>query len=102
MNNPTFILYPEITEHSASEQTKQKKKGCKTYFNKKDHLWTHYEYETGAFNIPENAKPGMLKGGCNCGNFHITILPSGDIYACRRAADSRSGMNLKIGLQMCG
>lgn len=23
--------------------------GCKTYFNKKDHLWTLYEYETGAF-----------------------------------------------------
>ena len=27
--------------------------GCQTYFNKKDHLWTLYEYETGAFKIPE-------------------------------------------------
>ena len=26
--------------------------GCKTYFNKKDHLWTLYEFETGAFKIP--------------------------------------------------
>ena len=58
--------------------------GCKTYFNKKDHLWTLYEYETGAFYIPQNAEAGMIYGGCNCGNCHLTILPNGDIYACRR------------------
>ena len=65
--------------------------GCGTYFNKKDHLWTLYEYETGEFKIPGAAKKGMIYGGCNCGNCHITILPTGDIYACRRAADSRVG-----------
>lgn len=27
--------------------------GCKTYFNKKDHLWTLYEYETGQFSLPD-------------------------------------------------
>ena len=64
---------------------------CKTYFNKKDHLWTLYEYETGAFQIPSYACDGMIYGGCNCGNCHITILPNGDIYACRRAADSKVG-----------
>jgi radical SAM/SPASM domain protein of ACGX system len=65
--------------------------GCDTYFNKKDHLWTLYEYETGAFKLPESAEEGMIYGGCNCGNCHITILPTGDIYACRRVADSRVG-----------
>ena len=65
--------------------------GCQTYFNKKDHLWTLYEYETGAFKIPKDAKEGMIYGGCNCGNCHLTILPSGDLYACRRVADSRVG-----------
>ncbi len=65
--------------------------GCKTYFNKKDHLWTLYEYETGEFEIPETAKEGMIYGGCNCGNCHITILPTGDIYACRRVAESKVG-----------
>ena len=65
--------------------------GCATYFNKKDHLWTLYEYETGEFTIPTTAKAGMIYGGCNCGNCHITILPTGDIYACRRAADSQVG-----------
>ena len=65
--------------------------GCETYFNKKDHLWTLYEYETGAFRIPEDAQEGMIYGGCNCGNCHLTILPTGDVYACRRVQDSRVG-----------
>lgn len=65
--------------------------GCRTYFNKKDHLWTLYEYETGEFEIPSYACDGMIYGGCNCGNCHMTILPTGDIFACRRVADSRLG-----------
>ena len=65
--------------------------GCETYFNKKDHLWTLYEYETGAFQLPAYACDGMIHGGCNCGNCHITILPTGDVYACRRVADSKVG-----------
>ncbi len=69
----------------------QEYKGCHTYFNKKDHLWTLYEYETGTFKIPPDAKEGMIYGGCNCGNCHLTILPTGDIYACRRVADSKVG-----------
>lgn len=64
--------------------------GCDTYFNKKDHLWTLYEYETGAFKLPEKAD-GKIHVGCNCGNCHITILPTGDIYACRRVAESKVG-----------
>lgn len=64
--------------------------GCETYFNKKDHLWTLYEYETGEFKLPENAD-GKIHSGCNCGNCHITILPTGDIYACRRVSESKVG-----------
>ena len=33
----------------------------------------------------------MIYGGCNCGNCHLTILPSGDVYACRRVQNSRVG-----------
>ena len=50
--------------------------GCDTYFNKKDHLWTLYEYETGAFKIPETAEEGMIYGGCNCGTDRCFRLPS--------------------------
>lgn len=64
---------------------------CVTYFNRKDHLWTLYEYETGAFHLPENAREGTIYAGCNCGNCHLTILPTGEVYACRRVAESRIG-----------
>lgn len=71
-------------EHSANPD-------CVTYFNQKDHLWTLYRYETGEFQLPETAKAGMIYGGCNCGNCHLTILPNGEVYACRRVADSKVG-----------
>lgn len=64
---------------------------CETYFNRKDHLWTLYQYEVGDFKIPESAKEGVIYAGCNCGNCHITILPTGEVYACRRVADSCVG-----------
>lgn len=66
-------------------------KGCKTFFNKKDHLWTLYEYEIGTFKIPENIDEEVIYGGCNCGNCHLTILPTGDVFACRRVQNSKVG-----------
>lgn len=63
----------------------------RTYFDRKDHLWTLYDYEAGTFTIPEDAEPGKIYGGCNCGNAHLTILPNGDIYACRRVKGSKVG-----------
>ena len=65
--------------------------GYETYFSKKDHLWTLYEYETGSFKIPEILEKDMIYGGCNCGNCHLTILPNGDVYACRRVQNSKVG-----------
>lgn len=65
--------------------------GVRTYFDRKDHLWTLYDYEAGRFSIPPDAKKGMIYGGCNCGNAHLTILPNGDVYACRRVRGSRVG-----------
>ncbi len=38
---------------------KYEAEGCKTCFNKKDHLWTLYEYEKGIFKIPEDAQDGI-------------------------------------------
>ncbi|MBR1743127.1 MAG: radical SAM/SPASM domain protein, ACGX system [Lachnospiraceae bacterium] len=65
--------------------------GVETYFNRKDHLFTLYEYEEGIFQIPEDADPEMIYGGCNCADCTITILPTGDVYACRRVAESKVG-----------
>jgi radical SAM/SPASM domain protein of ACGX system len=55
-----------------------------TTFNLKDHLWTLFFHEKGLFTIPGNLNMEVMYDGCNCGNSHLTILPDGEIYACRR------------------
>jgi radical SAM/SPASM domain protein of ACGX system len=55
-----------------------------TYFQLKDHLWTLFLQEKGFFKLPTDAKAGMVYDGCHCGISHMTILPNGDVYACRR------------------
>ena len=53
----------------------------KTTFQLKDHLWALFLYEKGLLKLP--AGDGIADG-CNCGRNHITILPDGGVYACRR------------------
>ena len=65
--------------------------GCKTWFDKKEHLWTLLDYEQGRFVIPEDARRGVIYGGCHCGISHLTILPNGDVLACRRVPNSKVG-----------
>lgn len=55
-----------------------------TNFNLKDHLWTLFLYEKGIFQIPEGLDDDTIYEGCNCANCHLTILPKGEVYACRR------------------
>ena len=66
-------------------------RGASTYFDKKDHLWTLFDWEQGRFHIPQDAQAGMIYGGCNCANSHLTILPTGEVMACRRVAGSTVG-----------
>jgi len=87
----TPAAYRELLEACDRKFREYEAAGCKTYFSRKDHLWTLYEYETGTFVPPTDAQEGMIYGGCNCGNCHMTILPDGSVYACRRVADSRVG-----------
>lgn len=55
-----------------------------TAFNLKDHLWTLFLYERGLFTIPKGASEDVIYDGCNCANCHLTILPDGEVMACRR------------------
>lgn len=75
----------------------KKYKDTKTNFNLKDHLWTLYLYEKGIFKIPSNLDEDVIYDGCHCANSHMTILPSGDVYACRRM-ESRVGNALTTSL----
>ena len=83
--------YRELLDICHQKFEKYEAEGCSTYFNRKDHLWTLYEYEKGIFKIPEDAQDEMIYGGCNCGNCHMTILPNGDLLACRRVKNSWVG-----------
>ncbi len=93
-SDPSYIEpmeYRKLLEICDRKFKEYEKQGCETYFNRKDHLWTLYEYEIGEFIIPANTEKDMIYGGCNCGNCHITITPAGDVYACRRVQNSKVG-----------
>lgn len=78
------IAYRDFLDKMWNKYEAYKEQGVNTYFNLKDHLWTLYLYEKGLFKIPEYAKKDMVYEGCHCGICHMTILPNGDVYACRR------------------
>lgn len=59
-----------------------------TTFNLKDHLWNLYLYEKGIYKIPIGLELDRMYDGCNCANNHMTILPDGQVLACRRMESS--------------
>ena len=63
---------------------RQKERGARTYFYPKDHLWKLLEWEQGTFEVPDGADPHAVHDGCHAGRGHLTILPTGVVYACRR------------------
>ncbi len=65
-------------------------KNSNTTFNLKDHLWTLFLYEKGLFEIDDILNKDTIYDGCHCAGSHLTILPNGDVMACRRF-ESRIG-----------
>jgi radical SAM/SPASM domain protein of ACGX system len=53
----------------------------KTVFPMKDHLWVLWLYEKGLF---QPHKGNIAFQGCHCGVNHLTVLPNGNVFACRR------------------
>lgn len=66
----------------------EKYKNRATTFNLKDHLWNLYLYEKGLYKIPKGLDSNVMYDGCNCANCHMTILPTGEVFACRRMESS--------------
>lgn len=66
---------------------------CGTNFSLKDHLWVAFLYEEGLYKLCK--EKDIVLDGCNCAIKHMTLLPNGTVYACRRF-DSMVG---KIGQQ---
>ena len=80
--NISPLEYKELLEKVWEKY--QEYKDSTTYFNLKDHLWTLFLYEKGIYKIDKNSNENLIYDGCHCGNSHLTILPNGDVYACRR------------------
>lgn len=81
--DPTCHIEPlEYKEFLAKCWKKyEEHKDSHTTFQLKDHLWNLFLYENRYIPKPLNKE---ITDGCNCGRNHITVLPNGDVYACRR------------------
>jgi len=84
-NGITPEQYRELFAKCDEKIKELKQKKSSTIFVKKDHLWKLYDYEQGNISLADQ------KGGCSCGESQLSILPTGDIWACRRVKDSLVG-----------
>jgi radical SAM/SPASM domain protein of ACGX system len=55
-----------------------------TSFTLKDHLWTPYLWEKGLLKIDSGKNRECVNNGCHLGASHLTLLPDGTFFACRR------------------
>lgn len=78
------LAYRELLLACQARIAAQQRRGTRTYYHKKDHLWRLLEWEQGTFVPPADADPHAFHGGCHCGRGHITVLPTGMVFACRR------------------
>jgi radical SAM/SPASM domain protein of ACGX system len=82
-NSPNGIApmrYKKFLEEMYQLYLSLKGKGCN--FSYKDHLWKLFFFENGMAVIDK--KNEEIVDGCHCGFGHLSILPNGDVYACRR------------------
>ena len=74
--------YRDLLEKIWGKFEEHKDKG--TTFGLKDHLWKLFLYERGLFKLPDEIDEEEIYDGCHCTQSHITILPTGNVMACRR------------------
>lgn len=78
---PTALEYKDFLSEMWTEF--RRFKDSDTHFVLKDHLWKLFLYEKGLLNT--DYKENIILDGCHCGITHMTILPDGKVYACRRS-----------------
>jgi radical SAM protein with 4Fe4S-binding SPASM domain len=78
------LAYRELLLACQERILRHRERGARTYFHPKYHLWRLLEWEQGTLVIPEGADPHAVRDGCHLGSGHLTILPTGAVYACRR------------------
>lgn len=80
------LAYRELLLSCQRRIADQRRRGATTYYQKKDHLWRLLEWEQESFVPPADVDAHVFHDGCHVGRGHLTILPTGEVYACRRMA----------------
>ena len=78
---PTSLEYRDFLGRMWTEFSRFK--DSDTHFILKDHLWKLFLYEKGL--LDTNYEENIILDGCHCGITHMTVLPDGKVYACRRS-----------------
>ena len=92
-NNITPEKYRSFLETVQERYNFYRDVGCTTEFKYKDHLWNLYHYEIGKYKFADDIEDDddTIYSGCHCGIGHMTILPNGNLLACRRMNNSIVG-----------
>jgi len=77
------LEYRNLLINVLEEYKRQRKKGSKTFFGRKDHLWKLLYQELGISCFPYR-EDRMLLSGCQMGIAGLTVVSDGTVYACRR------------------
>ena len=87
------LAYRDLLDTYMKKRSEYRSRGSFTEFVLKDHLLALYAYEEGLFVPPEYTHiPGeAMPAGCHCANANLSILPDGEVLACRRSEGSGLG-----------
>ena len=87
------LKYRALLDTYMKKRQEFREKGSFTDFVLKDHLLALYCYEEGLFVPPayEHIPGEAMPAGCHCANENLSILPDGEVLACRRKAGSGLG-----------
>lgn len=77
------LEYRNLLINVLEEYKRQRRKGSKTFFGRKDHLWKLLYQELGLSFLPSR-EDRMLLSGCQMGIAGLTVVSDGTVYACRR------------------
>jgi radical SAM protein with 4Fe4S-binding SPASM domain len=78
------LEYRELLLKVYKEIERLKRRGAKTDYGFKDHLWNLLRFELGDYKPWGDSEGERIYDGCHAGQTFLVLLADGTIYACRR------------------
>jgi MoaA/NifB/PqqE/SkfB family radical SAM enzyme len=82
MEMVSAIEYRDLLRAADAEYARLRARGCRTFFGRKEGLWSLVEYERSG--LPAMRDDVAVMSGCSVGSRSLTILADGTVYPCRR------------------